>query len=114
MPRYDFHCQDCQEVFEVTIPFGSHPCPACPKCQERHVEKLISPPLGIHFKGSGFYKTDVQSSVSKKTGKEEKGGKETTESKKEVKKEEVKPTGEKPQATNTTTKDEAKGSSPKE
>jgi hypothetical protein len=23
-----------------------------------HCEKIISPPLGIHFKGEGFYKTD--------------------------------------------------------
>lgn len=109
MPRYDFQCQNCQEKFEVTIPFGSHPCPACPKCQGRHVEKLISPPLGIHFKGSGFYKTDGQPSVPEKTVKEEKGEKETTEPKKEVKKEEVKPTGEKPQETKTEAKGETKG-----
>ncbi|MBI1934064.1 zinc ribbon domain-containing protein [Candidatus Peregrinibacteria bacterium] len=58
MPRYDFRCQTCTRTFETMIPFGSDELPKCPQCGERTVEKIISPPLGIHFHGSGFYKTD--------------------------------------------------------
>lgn len=58
MPRYDFRCTPCQWTFEATIPFGSDELPPCPQCRKKATERVISPPLGIHFHGSGFYKTD--------------------------------------------------------
>ena len=64
MPRFDFQCEKCQHIFEGAIPFGSKRFPKCPLCHGS-VHKQIAPPLGIHFKGSGFYKTDSsQSSVT--------------------------------------------------
>lgn len=57
MPRFDFQCEECQHVFEAMIPFGSKKFPKCPTCHGS-VQKQIAPPMGIHFKGSGFYKTD--------------------------------------------------------
>lgn len=58
VPTFDFKCTACEKTFEGTIPFGSKKKPVCPSCKSKKTEKLITPPLGIAFKGSGFYKTD--------------------------------------------------------
>ena len=58
MPRYDFRCTPCQWTFEAMIPFDSDELPECPQCGKKATEKIIAPPMGIHFRGSGFYKTD--------------------------------------------------------
>lgn len=58
MPTFDFHCTDCDSRFEFKRPFGSTETPECPTCGSTKTEKQISPPA-IHFKGSGFYKTDT-------------------------------------------------------
>jgi putative FmdB family regulatory protein len=58
MPTFDFKCSNCDVTFEGTIPFGSKKKPVCPSCGSKKTEKLLSPPMGIVFKGSGFYKTD--------------------------------------------------------
>jgi putative FmdB family regulatory protein len=58
MPTFDFRCKKCSGVFEEKIPFGSKKLPPCPSCNAKATEKLMTPPMGIHFKGSGFYKTD--------------------------------------------------------
>ncbi len=60
MPLFDFRCQKCSHTFEFNRPFGSKEVPVCPECGHKKAEKLISPPA-IHFKGSGFYKTDSAS-----------------------------------------------------
>lgn len=59
MPTYDFRCEKCGHHFEAVLLFGSTARPLCPKCRHRKTEKLITPPT-IHFKGSGFFKTDNQ------------------------------------------------------
>jgi putative FmdB family regulatory protein len=58
MPTFDFRCRKCGHLFEESIPFGSKKLPPCPDCKAKQAEKLLTPPMGIHFKGSGFYKTD--------------------------------------------------------
>lgn len=75
-------------MFEFTRPFNSAVNPTCPACSSKRVEKLIAPPA-VHFKGSGWYKTDskaVPPTPKKKT--EEKKEAPNTESKPA----EVKPT----------------------
>lgn len=62
MPTFDFHCKACQATFEFSRPFGSKDQPKCPTCKSKRTEKLLSPPA-IHFKGTGFYKTDSSKSV---------------------------------------------------
>ncbi len=56
MPNYEFQCGECQTTFPKVLPFGSKDLPLCPACGGV-TRKLIKPPM-IHFKGSGFYKTD--------------------------------------------------------
>ncbi|OGJ55085.1 hypothetical protein A3D11_03355 [Candidatus Peribacteria bacterium RIFCSPHIGHO2_02_FULL_49_16] len=86
MPRFDFHCTACNKTFEETLPFGSKDIPPCPICHKKtFVEKQMTPPLGIHFKGGGFYKTEEKREPEK--------GRRESEKKEEkiVKNEEKKP-----------------------
>ncbi|MFA6523633.1 MAG: zinc ribbon domain-containing protein [Candidatus Peribacteraceae bacterium] len=85
MPTFDFSCEKCSHVFEISRPFGKKVHPVCPSCGNKKTKKLISPPL-IHFKGSGFYKTDsVAKPVTKKPKKEETKTEVKTEAKPETK-----------------------------
>jgi len=59
MPTYDFTCTACSSIFEASLPFGSKIKPICPTCGSKKTEKQITPPA-IHFKGTGFFKTDNQ------------------------------------------------------
>jgi putative FmdB family regulatory protein len=58
MPAYDFKCTECGDVFEITRPAGQTVAVSCPVC-ESPAKKVFSP-VGVHFKGSGFYNTDRQ------------------------------------------------------
>jgi putative FmdB family regulatory protein len=66
MPTFDFRCLKCDTVFEFARPFGSKTTPACPKCKSKRTEKQITPPA-VHFKGSGWYKTDSMKSAPSTT-----------------------------------------------
>ena len=58
MPAYDFRCQDCQVVFEVTRSIGDTDPVACPACGGD--TKRVFSPVGVVFKGSGFHNTDYR------------------------------------------------------
>lgn len=57
MPTYDFKCLKCGNTFEM-LQAPKAPYPQCLLCGHAETEKLLAPPAGIIFKGSGFYKTD--------------------------------------------------------
>jgi len=58
MPVYEYECQKCGTVFEVTQSFRDDPLTRCQDTSCRgKVKKLFSPPA-IIFKGSGFHVTD--------------------------------------------------------
>ena len=64
MPRYDFECETCGEVFEVKKPIAlpdpkwhyGHFTPSMPECGGA-IQQVIHAPA-IRFKGSGFYVND--------------------------------------------------------
>jgi putative FmdB family regulatory protein len=56
MPTYQYRCTNCDEDLEVVQSFSDDPLTECPKCGGR-LRKVFSP-VGIVFKGTGFYKTD--------------------------------------------------------
>lgn len=58
MPIYEYQCEKCGHVFEVTQSFKDEPVKQCRSngCRGK-VRKLFSPPA-IIFKGSGFHVTD--------------------------------------------------------
>ena len=56
MPRYDYQCHSCQNVFELRQSFSAEPVSTCPKCQGEARRLIRSVP--VVFKGSGFYVND--------------------------------------------------------
>jgi len=56
MPRYEYKCEGCGEVFELQQKFADEPLTVHEKCGGR-VERIISAPA-LMFKGSGFYVND--------------------------------------------------------
>ncbi len=53
MPLYEYHCKNCDSVFELRQKFSDPPASECPSCGGE-VEKLISQ-SGFSLKGGGWY-----------------------------------------------------------
>src|SRR3954454_17787353 len=62
MPTYQYACTSCGERLEAVQKFSDDPLTECPVCGGT-LRKVFSP-VGVVFKGSGFYKTDSRSSRS--------------------------------------------------
>jgi putative FmdB family regulatory protein len=60
MPIYEYACTSCGERTEARQSFSDPPLEECPNCGGK-LRKLYSP-VGIVFKGSGFYSTDAKKS----------------------------------------------------
>lgn len=59
MPTYEYVCQSCGARFEAWQKITDDPIDVCPTCGE-HVRRIIFP-VGLVFKGSGFYVNDTRS-----------------------------------------------------
>jgi putative FmdB family regulatory protein len=68
LPTYEYHCDSCDENFDVVQSFHDDPLTACPTCGSP-VRKVFGN-VGIVFKGSGFYKTDSRTKSTAKAGSE--------------------------------------------
>lgn len=66
MPTYQYACTSCGERLEVVQKFSDDPLTECPACAGT-LRKVFSP-VGVVFKGSGFYKTDSRSSSKTSSG----------------------------------------------
>lgn len=62
MPTYEYRCSDCGEHLEVVQSFHDDPLEECGLCQGKL--RRVFHPVGIVFKGSGFYSTDNRGSSS--------------------------------------------------
>jgi putative FmdB family regulatory protein len=60
VPTYQYTCTDCGEPVEAVQKFTDDPLTVCAACGGR-LRKVFSP-VGIVFKGSGFYRTDSRNS----------------------------------------------------
>jgi putative FmdB family regulatory protein len=60
VPTYQYACTDCGDKSEVVQRFTDEPLTVCSVCGGK-LRKVFSP-VGIVFKGSGFYRTDSRSS----------------------------------------------------
>ncbi|MFQ5645574.1 MAG: FmdB family zinc ribbon protein [bacterium] len=67
MPKYDYECDACNKIFEVTQRIHDDPLTECIYCGGQ-VRKLISSSAFL-LKGEGWYVTD-HPSVSRKKGME--------------------------------------------
>jgi putative FmdB family regulatory protein len=56
VPTYQYACTSCGEQLEVVQKFTDDALTVCPVCAGR-LRKVFSP-VGVVFKGSGFYRTD--------------------------------------------------------
>jgi putative FmdB family regulatory protein len=56
MPVYEYACTECGTRLEARQSFTDDALTVCPECTGR-LRKLLSP-VGVVFKGSGFYRTD--------------------------------------------------------
>lgn len=81
MPTYVYKCDSCEAQFEQFQSFKDEPLKTCPAC-EGAVRRVLQP-VGIVFKGGGWYITDSRKSSSATTNGEEKKT-ETTETKTET------------------------------
>jgi putative FmdB family regulatory protein len=71
VPTYQYTCTDCGEPVEAVQKFTDDPLTVCAACGGR-LRKVFSP-VGIVFKGSGFYRTDSRNgSVSAADAKKDK------------------------------------------
>jgi putative FmdB family regulatory protein len=56
MPVYEYECEHCGVRFERLQRMSEAPLTDCPECGG-HVHRVMQP-VGVIFKGSGFYVTD--------------------------------------------------------
>ena len=66
MPTYGYRCSSCGHQFEIYQRVSDQPLAVCPKCQGKLTKILY--PVGIAFKGSGFYTTDYRGSGTASSG----------------------------------------------
>lgn len=71
MPVYTYRCESCGVQFEQTQKFADAPLTRCPECGKKQLRKVYTP-VGIVFKGSGFYATDHRSPSGMNWGSGEK------------------------------------------
>ena len=91
MPIYSYRCDKCGETFDKLVKPGGNGCMPCIKCKSD--ARRVYSPVGIIFKGSGFYSTDYKSGSKNASNnipaaredKAEKGKDQKPESKKESK-----------------------------
>ena len=71
MPVYAYSCSSCGLEFERMQRFSDSPVSDCPECNEDAVQRVIQP-VGIIFKGSGWYVKDSKAanSAGKPTSKD--------------------------------------------
>jgi putative FmdB family regulatory protein len=83
MPIYEYACTNCGERTEAKQGFDDPPLEECPNCGG-HLRKLYSP-VGIVFKGSGFYSTDGKKAAKGAKSSEKTESKSTESDKSESK-----------------------------
>jgi putative FmdB family regulatory protein len=65
VPTYQYTCTECGEQVEAVQKFSDEPLSVCANCGGK-LRKVFSP-VGIVFKGSGFYRTDSRNGNSSST-----------------------------------------------
>jgi len=68
MPTYQYRCSDCGHDFDIYQSFSADTLTECPNCGGA-IRRVIQP-VGVVFKGSGFYINDSRKSESSTTKSE--------------------------------------------
>src|SRR6266545_2750749 len=73
MPTYVYACDSCGTQFERFQSFKDEPLRTCPSCAS--AVRRVFQPVGIVFKGSGWYVTDSRKSSSATVSGDDSAGK---------------------------------------
>ena len=71
MPVYTYRCDSCGIQFDQKEGYNDPTTTVCPECEEKSLHRVYRP-VGIVFKGSGFYATDNRSPSGKEARKHDK------------------------------------------
>jgi len=85
MPVYTYRCESCGIEFDHQQSFNAANLTVCPECEEESLHRVYRP-VGIVFKGSGFYATDNRSPSGQTDRSSSKEESSKTETKSEGKK----------------------------
>jgi putative FmdB family regulatory protein len=77
MPTYEYECTSCGQHIEVFQRISEDPLTTCGVCGG--TLRKVFHPVGIVFKGSGFYATDSRSSSKSGSKREGDGGSSSSE-----------------------------------
>tara|TARA_B100001750_G_C15109401_1_gene399357 strand:+ start:73 stop:459 length:387 start_codon:yes stop_codon:yes gene_type:complete len=58
LPIYSYQCTSCDHQFDLKQSFDASPTQNCPVCQNQ--SRRLFHPVGVIYKGSGFYTTDYR------------------------------------------------------
>ena len=83
MPTYEYKCTECNERFEVEQSIHDDALTSLPGENHEHQLRKVFSPVGIAFKGDGFYRNDARGSSSS-SGKDGGGDAPTKVSKEEA------------------------------
>jgi putative FmdB family regulatory protein len=83
MPVYTYRCENCGVQFDQIQKFSDTQLTKCPECGKKMLVKVYTP-VGIVFKGSGFYATDHRSPSGASRFASDKKEEKTSESKTET------------------------------
>ncbi|HXM54776.1 MAG TPA: FmdB family zinc ribbon protein [Candidatus Dormibacteraeota bacterium] len=78
MPIYGYRCTQCGHELEVFQSMSAEPLRVCPECSGS-LRKLLYP-VGVQFKGSGFYTTDYKNGGSSSSSSSKSDGSSKSES----------------------------------
>ena len=76
MPTYEYLCQKCEHRFEIVQKITADSLTDCPEC-DGAINRVVFP-VGLVFKGTGFYVTDYGASAKARRD-DAKAGKEAAE-----------------------------------
>ena len=79
MPTYAYVCTACDHRFEIVQAITDATLTTCPECGG--ALRKVFHPVGVAFKGSGFYRTDSRTSEAKEKSPSEVGGKSASKGK---------------------------------
>ena len=78
MPTYSYHCDTSDHDFDIVQRFSDDALTVCPECGGS-VRRVIQP-VGVGFKGSGWYINDSRKSSSSEGGSSGSGAKKSEKS----------------------------------
>lgn len=61
MPTYTYRCSHCGHHFDLHQRFSDPDPDRCPNCGRENELQRVYKPVGVVFKGTGFYATDNKS-----------------------------------------------------